>query len=236
MTAGLSAPDGRTLASAIVAATTAMDMVPLIFGGICTGFVTLVIVLVVKTAQRERRRREQLWAYALQCGWRPVPVNAPLPGPVTEAAGSRRSKLVLGTRLQGFDLWLVWHQWTESTGSSDSTTYTTRNLTRYFLWTGRSYPDIRLERRTRIGASLMPVRGIGTGDAQFDKRFLVRSSLGAQALGVLTPGLRQAMVAQNVPIWGIVGGVLITAYDDAPHVEDLQYRANVLIHIVNMMG
>jgi hypothetical protein len=232
MIAGLSAPSGRTLASA----DSAYAMLPLVLGGIFAGFITLVVVVVVKAAQRENRRQEQLRAHALSCGWHPVPLGAPLPPPVVAAAGSRRSKLVLGTRIQGFDLWLVWHQWTESTSTGDSTTYSTHNLTRYFLWPGRPYPDVRLGRRTRIGASLMPKRGIGTGDTEFDKRFLVRGGPGTEPLGLLTPGLRQAMLAGNLPTWEIAGGVLTTAYNDIPSIENLQYRANLIVHIVRLLG
>src|SRR3954465_14912522 len=98
MTAGFSASGGRTAASGSVL----LGIVPLVFVAIFVRFIALIVVVAVKAGRRERERREQLWAYAMQCGWRPVPVGAPLPGPVTDAARSRRAKLVLGTRFDGF--------------------------------------------------------------------------------------------------------------------------------------
>jgi hypothetical protein len=223
----LSAPGEGTFASGAGAL---IALVPLGFFGAFAAFVVGMVLLVVRAARQERVRREELWAYALQYGWRPPPMGAPLPAPVEEAARSRRSRLVLATRFQGFDLWLVWHQWTESSSTGDTTTHTTRNLTRYFLWPGRAYPDVRLARRTKIGASLMPVRGAGTGDAEFDRRFLVRGDF------AVPPALRRAMLAEHLPTWEIVGGVLVTSYSDTPRIQNLQHRADAIVRIVHMLG
>lgn len=228
-------PNGFAFVAHRTAAADAFDLAPVVFSGLFAAVVALLIVAAVMAAARERRRREQLHAHAAQWGWRPVTIAAPAPGPVSEAARSRRSRLVLGTRLQGFDLWLVWHQWTESTGSGDSTTSTTRNHTRYFLWLGGSYPDLRLERRSRIGAFLKPVRGIGTGDAEFDRHFLVRGARGHEALRVLTPDVRHAMMTGRLPVWRISGGVLITGHQDVPRVENLQPHADVIVYLARML-
>jgi hypothetical protein len=232
VTAGL----GRPVASTSGGADLITGLAPLVFGGIFSGFIALVVVLAVRAARRERARQEQLWAHAMRCGWGRVPAGAPLPRPVAEAARSRRSRMVLGTRIDQFDVWLVWHRWTETTGSGDSTTHTTRDLTRYFLWPGRPRPNLRLVRRSRLGASLMPVRGVGTGDAEFDKRFLVRAVHDTAARGVLTPVLRQAMVAGRLPVWEVTDGTLIIGYDDVPSVQTLQYRASVIVDIARMLG
>jgi hypothetical protein len=194
----------------------------------------LVVVGIVMAVKRQRRRLEQFHVHAAQCGWRPVASVAPLPGPVGEAARSRRTRLMLGAQ-QAFALWLVWHQWTESTGSGDSTTHTTRNLTQYFLWLGPSYPTVRLERRTSVGAFFKPVRGIGTEDAEFDKRFMIRGPGEHEALRLLTPAVRQAMVAGYLPAWAIAGGVLILAYGDAPTVQTLQPRADIITYLARML-
>lgn len=194
----------------------------------------LVIVLIVTAVKRERRRLERFQLYTAQCGWAPVAPTAPMPGPAGEAARSRRTRLVLGTR-QTFEMWLVWHQWNENTTSGDSTTRTTRNLTRYFLWLGPSYPTVRLARRTSIGAFFKPVRGIGTEDAEFDKRFIIRGPGEHEALRLLTPGVRQAMTAGDLPAWAITDGVLILSYNDRPTVKTLQPRAEMITNLAQML-
>jgi hypothetical protein len=232
----LHTPGEHTLAAALTTEAATVDPVFLVFGVVVALLIALFIVGARKSAQQERRRQEELWAYATRCGWIPVQVGVPLPGPVTEAAASRRSKLVLGTRLEGFELWLVWHRWTETTSSGETTTSSTRNLTRYFLYPGRPCPDVRLSRRTAIGGSLIPTRGVGTGDAEFDRRFLIRSDAGPLAQALLTPDLRHAMLTGALPVWEIKGGVLVTAYNDRPQIENLQHRAGAAVHIAKLLG
>lgn len=198
------------------------------------GLVGLVFFLLGKAAARERRRLAELFAYAAQNGWQPVTAATPVPQPVGEAAASRRSKLAVGAR-RAYDLWVVWHQWTESTSSGDSTTYTTRNLTRYFLWLGPAYPNVRVSARTSLGALLMPVRGVGTGDPVFDKRFLVRAALPDVAVQLFTPALREAMMTGQVPAWEISAGALILAFPDAPDVHTLEPRAETITYLARML-
>ncbi|HEY7488706.1 MAG TPA: hypothetical protein VH912_29970 [Streptosporangiaceae bacterium] len=212
-------------------ALSAFDVLPVVSALIFPGFVILVVVLIVTTATRQRKRRERLQAYAAQLGW--WPIAGPLPEAVAKDVGSRRTKLALGTQRGRFNVWMVWHQWTESTGENSSTT---RNLTRYYLWLGPAYPNIELRRRTSIGAFLKPVRGAGTGDPDFDKAFLVRPSDRTDHLRLLSPALRQAMMAKQVPVWQIAGGVLIIGYSDAPRVESFQPRAEMIIYLAHALG
>lgn len=186
-------------------------------------------VLVVVAVRHQRRRRDQLRAYAAQTGWSPI--AEPMPGPVAEDARSRRCKLALGTRRGRHTIWMVWHQWVESTGDSSST----RNLTRYYLWLGPSYPDIALRRRTRVGALLMPVRGAGTGDAAFDRAVLVRAGDGA-AQRLLTPPLREALLTRRLPLFQITGGLLVTAYGDPPRIENLEPRADAIRSLADALA
>lgn len=199
-------------------------VVPLAFVAI----VVFIIVMIVLAAKRQRRRLEEFNRHAAQCGW--YPVTSAVPGLVGTAARSRRARLVLGTR-QGFELWLVWHRWRESNGESS----TTHDLTRYFLWLGPPYPTLRLERRTSIGGFLKPVRGVGTGDAEFDKRFMVRSTTQHEALRLVTPAIRQAMLAGNLPEWAITDGVLFISYHDEPFAETLQPRTDTIIQLARTL-
>lgn len=223
---------GRAPISAAGARADAFGLVMGIFFGVFALIIPLVIVLAVALWVRERRRQERLYGYALSLGWQPVHRSAPLPPVVAEAAGSRRTRLVLATRLHGRAMWLVWHQWTETVGDTTST----RNLTRYFVWLGPSYPEVRLDRRTGLGGLLKPVRGVGTGDAEFDRRFLIRGP-GEHAAGrLLSPAVREGMVAGRVPPWQISGGVLIMAHKDTPRVENLQPWADTAGYLAGLLA
>jgi hypothetical protein len=204
-----------------------------ILGILFAGTITLVIILVVRTAARERERRARLHAHAAQLGW--YPITSPVPGPVAEAIRSRRTKLALGIRHSGYDAWMVWHQWTESTGSDSSTT-STKNLTRYYLWLGPAHPNVQLVRRTSIGAFFNPVRGIGTGDAEFDKRFVIKPADRPEAIQVVTPVIRQAMFAGHFLNWQVSDGTLILAYWDTPRIENLQPRADGIVHLAHLLS
>lgn len=210
-----------------------LDLVPWIFGGLFPFFFVLIIVVGILAVLRERRRRERLRAYAAELGWQPI--MGPAPDPVIRDMDSRRCKLDLGTRYGPYEVWLVWHQWVEHTGSGDTSSSTTRNLTRYYLWLGSSYPDISVRRRTRVGAFFKPVRGVGTGDSAFDKAFLVRPADSYAGQRLLTPQLREVMLARRLPVFEITGGVLITGYGDPPRVENLKPRADAIACLAHML-
>ena len=212
----------------------ANEVIPLFLSGFVSLFIVALIVLIVlavKGYRRERRRRAELDLYATQLGWQPI--AGPVPEPVAKDVRSRRNKLALSTQRGPHPLWLVWHQWTESNGETSTTT---RNLTRYYIWLGQGHPDIQLRRRSRIGAFFKPVRGVGTGDAAFDRAFLVRPSGTYEHQRLLTPQLRAAMVARQVPAWRITGGVLIIGYGDVPRIENLQPRADVICYLAQALG
>ncbi len=209
-----------------------VGVVLLFFLGFIALFVVLAVVL-TKAARREGNQRwERLWSAATAYGWRRPAAGERLPPAVLEAAGTSRTKLVLVTRYQGFDLWLVWHQWTESRSSGDSTTTTTENLTRYYLWPLSPHPDMKVTRRTRLGAALMPVRGPGTGDVEFDRQFMVHGPPRA----FLPDRLRYAMLTGEVPAWEIAGGTLVLAYGTQPTPENLQPGADLTVRLAHLMG
>jgi hypothetical protein len=197
-------------------------------------FAALVMVVIVWSGVRGRRQMRELREHIAARGWRPVVRDEPMPGPVASAARSRRSRLAVATQ-EPYPLWLVWHRWTESSGTGDNRTTSTHNLTRYFLLLGAGYQDMEVVKRTALGGLFMPVRGAGTGDADFDKRFLVRGLGEHQAVRLLTPELRAAMLAGEVPAWEVSAGVLISAYSVAPSVATFQPRADTLVALAGML-
>ncbi|KAB2373212.1 hypothetical protein [Actinomadura montaniterrae] len=209
---------------------------PGLFGstGLFVGLVVLAVVVIVWSAVRSHRQMRELREHIAACGWRPVERDEPMPRPVASAVRSRRTKLAVAAE-EPYPLWLVWHRWTESQGTGDSRRTSTHDLTRYFLRPGGGFRDVEVVKRTAIGGFLMPVRGVGTGDAAFDKRFLIRGLGEQQAVRLLTPALRAAMLAGDVPPWEVAGGVLISAYTDAPSIGTFQPRADALVRLAGML-
>jgi hypothetical protein len=210
------------------------DVIPVIFSGFFSTAVILVIVVAVMIVRRERRRVAELHAHAAQYGWQPI--TGPVPEPVARDARARHCKLALGVRRGPHHLWVVWHQWIESTGGGQYSSSRKRNRTHYYLWLGPGYPDVSLRRRTGMGGLFKPVRGVGTGDAAFDKAFLVRPGDSDEPRRLLTPPLREAMLAQRLPLWSITDGVLITTYNEVPRVENLQGRADAICYVADTLG
>jgi hypothetical protein len=204
-----------------------------IFGIMVAGFVALFAVLATWAVRRHRGQKARLRAHAAQLGWHPI--VGPAPDLVAESAASGRTELALGTHHSGFDVWMVWHLWYESSSSPGNGTQSMRNLTRYFLWLGPAYPDVRLARRSGVGAFFDPVRGIGTGDAEFDKRFVIKPSDRPEVIPMVTPVIRQAMLAGHFLNWQISGGLLILAYADRPRIENFQPRADGIAHLAGLL-
>ncbi|MFD0899044.1 hypothetical protein [Actinomadura sediminis] len=204
-----------------------------LFNGSVIGFTLLVGVGIAWQTVLQQRRRDRLREHAAEYGWRPAAVDESTPGPVAEAARSRVARLAITTE-QPYALWLVWHRWSESSAGND--TSSVRDLTRYFLLLDPGFPDVDVVRRTRLGGAFMPVRGAGTGDAAFDKRFLVRGPGEREVSRLLTDELREAMLADRVPAWEISGDVLITTYADAPTTATLQPRADTITDLARTLA
>lgn len=201
-----------------------------ILGGVAT-LIGLVVVAAIGAARKERGRMAALTASAAAQGWRLC--RPPMPRPVDTAWRSARHRIALARRLYERDVWMVWHRWQENSG--DNTT-TTKDLTRYYLWLGPSYPDVKVQPRTSIGAFFRPVRGIGTGDPEFDRRFLVQPSGHPAPLAVVNPVIRQAMLHGALAPWQIDSGTLILAYADRPTPENLQPRADAIIALARLLA
>lgn len=209
--------------AAPVAATPAEAGVGGVIAAIAAAGVFGVLAVLLRRAGRTiDRRREallrELIAYAVECGWRTVPVPSSLPAPVARAARSRNSRLVLATDAGGLDTWLVWHHWVQSSGQISAD----RDLTRCFVRLGAAVPDAVLRRRTGVGAFFRPVRGVGTGDAVFDRRFLARGSDREAVRRLLTPELRRDMLSGRRPMWAVDRGMLVVFHESPPRANNLR--------------
>lgn len=219
------------------------------------GFVALLLALNAAVRWRLRRRMARLRAQSAQFGWHPI--TDPVPGPVATALRSRRCKLALAMQYEGRQVWMIYHQWTERSASRRSERV--EDLMRYFLDLGPGYPSILLRRRTVMDGDQWPVEGMGglvekfidgmrglpdsyTGDAEFDRRFSfqvlqthqVRHAT-AEPLRLLTPPVRAAMVADQLPLWGLDGGILSIRYPYEPDADRLQAGAEAIVRLAGML-
>lgn len=137
---------------------------------------------------------------------------------------------------------MSWHHWTETRSypgpdGGQQTSSKVYNVTRYFLTLDPAgYPDISFKRRTALGSTVRPVRGQGTGDAAFDRAFIVVCDDMPQADRLLSGPMREAMRTKAAPEWSIQQGTLITAYDDKPTTTNLDSRADALIAVSGLLG
>jgi hypothetical protein len=97
-------------------------------------------------------------------------------------------------------------------------------------------PDIRVEKRSRLGAWLKPVRGQGTGDADFDRAFVVKPTKLPVPAQLLPAPMRQGLLAQRVPPWQTVDNLLVIAYPQAPKQETIDSGAAPLLALVELLG
>jgi hypothetical protein len=196
---------------------------------ICIGVVLIIAALMVIASRVGARRSREFAAFAASSGWTEPP--SPLPEPLVTVARSYRSRLMLYSHRDGFDVWISWHRWTEISGGNPTrrSGSTTHDVTRYFVALGRRRPNAVVQRRTGLGGLLKPVRGHGTGDAEFDRAFVVRPTDEPVVLALLTPPMRAALRSGRVPPWQIADDLLITTYLRPPTAATLNAHADAAV-------
>jgi hypothetical protein len=204
-----------------------------LFGLIAVACLGGFIVLAAIAIRSAKKWMAEFLRQAGRLGWHKVNDPARAPMVVVEAARSRRSMLLLYHRERG--VWMSWHRWTETSGSGDSRSTSTHNLTRYFLALPGRLPDMSVVRRTRIGAFFKARRGLGVGDENFDRSFVIKPTNSPQAARLVTPRLAQALTAGQVPEFSITSSVLDVSVNSAPDWRDLQSRAEQVSRLARLL-
>jgi len=209
-----------------------MEVLP--FAAVCCPVVTAIIIIGIVLTVREKKRVQGLREYAADRGWRPVAGSAPLPSPVTAAAGSPHAQFTL--ERDHPRMWVSWHSWQETSSNSDGSSSTWyHQLTRYFTELAGGFPDCEVSRRTRLGAWVVPRRGLGTDDDAFDRAFVISPKNNVAVRELFPRVMRQALLQGSVPPWSIRTNVLMTSYDDAPTIENLEQRAQDLVRLASLL-
>jgi hypothetical protein len=103
----------------------------------------------------------------------------------------------------------------------------------FFVLLDGHHPNVLVSKR-----SFRPLlRYSGTGDAEFDRRFLVRADDRRAALAQLTPTIRRAALDGSLPpVWSIKNNVLKFTYSSAPAPEELGYPFECILSLANALG
>jgi hypothetical protein len=68
------------------------------------------------------------------------------------------------------------------------------------------------------------------------QRFVIKPTDRPEAIQVVTPVIRQAMFAGHFLNWQVSDGTLILAYWDTPRIENLQPRADGIVHLAHLLS
>ena len=189
-------------------------------GGVLVLVVVLLVLLARRTLRRERERQQRLAAWAQQHEWtyaqRPAGEwawTARLPG------RSRRGvSLAMSGSLEGHAVTVAEYFYRTSSSGTDasgtsSSSETTHRLAVEVVRLPRGYPPVEVAPRSavsRLTHSLFGEGKISTGDAEFDRRFTIRSRDPVTARALVGPTLVAAHRADRVPAWSLDGEELVT--------------------------
>jgi hypothetical protein len=187
--------------------------------GLCAtllaGLLTLVVVVAITRARRERERTAGLAAWARANGWgfltRPG-TNWPqrLPG------HHRRGVTLALTGVVNERLVSVGeYHYTESSTVGETSSTNTYRYVVVGLRLPTAYPSIAVAPRgglSRLGRTLFGDGRATTGHPAFDGRFRIATADPALIPALIGPALIGAHLAEQVPPWSIVGDELLTYF------------------------
>jgi len=193
-------------------------------------------VLVSRTAAKSairamRRRNAEFDAAWARQGWRRVPVGD---GPrVMNEGGFRDERLRLVKQIGDHIVWMNWRNWINGSGENSSG----EHRTTYFVqMTPAGYPELLVRRRTRLGGQLIPRRGLGTGDPDFDQAFTITPHNTPGPNRILTSPIRQALLVGTIPAWQIRDNTLIIEHRAPPRsAADIDTWAQEIILLAAML-
>jgi hypothetical protein len=179
------------------------------------GCVLLLVLAVIVLVRYGRRRQAELDERAAGYGWAVIG-KVGLPTPLTAVIRRGTVHRVWHRSTAAGPEWCIWHYWSTSSGFGKDSSTKRHNRTDFVAAVpGRALPNLKLTRRTSLGAAIRPVRGVGTGDPEFDRRFLIAPANGPGAT-VVGPRIRSMMLAGDLPAWHLAGNFVFFAVDSAP--------------------
>jgi hypothetical protein len=201
---------------------------PLVF---ILGACAVVGIIGLLVAAQNNAMWAELRTRATGLGWTEVP-REEVPPEIAHLVQWHRPRCILRGPGDGDVLWLVWHQWTTRRGKSR----TTHNATRLLATQRVDWRDFTVERRTRLGAKLMPVNGAGTGDREFDRAYLIRTGDPADTPVVLTPDIRAALVREEIVPFAVAANLATILVRQVPDVDLFDAQTPVMARVVALLA
>ena len=221
-----------------------MDPWAALIGVGCAALGVLIVVGIVVSVRKDRRRRAALRHWAAQHRWtyteKPsVDWARRLPG-----TRSRGVTLMLSGVMDGYPVSVAdYYYQTESTsgvGSDSSTTTTTHYLVVVAVRLGRPAPTVGVAPRhglSRLGRAIFGEGKAAIGYEPFDREFKVTAKDPAAARQLIGPALAGEHLAGRVPAWSLKGADLLTFHQgrltDPARIPEL---VGPLVRVASLLG
>lgn len=181
----------------------------------CLVGIALLVVLVVASVRRERRRQERIRHWAAHSGWSVVAYPSldwagRLPG-----RNGRGISLLVSGRAYGRTVAVAEYSYTESTptGQDGAQTVTTHRFVVTAVRLDAWYPPIEVRPRgtlSRLGRAIAGDGATATGHDAFDRGFRIRAHDPALVRALVGPALIADHLAGHAPAWSLAGHDLLS--------------------------
>jgi len=191
-----------------------------IFDGVALGAVALLALKIKDDLAKRRRTRganDALAKAGEADGWSVVPAAeaAAELGPLVTWRAARRVMVRHG---DAGDFWFTWHFWISYHRHGRAIIPQHHHRSRFIAPLSNSPTDglIAIQRRSPLGRTLKRVWGMGTGDAEFDRRFVVKPADDPVAVAIATPAVREALMSGAIPPFSVFRNFVSLSYEYPP--------------------
>ena len=203
---------------------------------LCAVGVALVVVVAVFAARRARRDRNRMQQWADRNGWTltrnpRVEWGRRLPGGNSHGIG-----YALSSTLAGRHVTVAQYSVTDA---SDGTTTNTHHHVVTVALLNRSFPSTQLEPRGRASRVKNRLLGPGestSGNPDFDREFLIRTSEPSVVRQWLSPPLIAAHLNGSIPVaWSVQGNELLCHRPGRLNPDEVSGHAAAVLPLANLL-
>jgi hypothetical protein len=203
---------------------------------LCLGSVVLVALVAVYHGRRQRRRGREMQQWADRNGWTltrnpPVDWGRQLPGGNRRGIGHTFSRTLDGRPVNVAQY--------SVTDTSDGTTTNTHFHVVAVAILRRAYPSIQVEPRGRVSRLKNKLLGPGetaSGDPDFDRQFIIRTSDPSVVRQWLSPALIAAELTGRIPAaWSVYGTELLCHRPGELNPDDVPGHAGAVLSLATLL-
>jgi hypothetical protein len=205
-------------------------------GALCLVCAALVALIAVYQVRRQRRRRRQTQQWADHNGWTltrnpRVEWGRLLPGGNRHGISHTFSRVIEGRRVNVAQY--------SVTDASDGTTTNTHYHVVAVVVLSRSYPSIQVEPRGRASRLKNKLLGPGetaSGNPDFDREFIIRTSEASAVRQWLSPALTAAQLNGRIPAaWSVHGTELLCHRPGELNPDDVPGYAGAALSLATLL-